>query len=290
MFLSKYGTARHIYIPMIKRGVVDFALSADWTPATGDVKISKDGAAAANVTNLPGAITMGNTAVWDFSLTATEMQAAQVVVTVSDAATKAVEDQTIVIETYGNASAQHPFDLATATVVASSIGSGGITSSSFAADAINAAAIATDAIGSAELAATAVTEIQTGLATSTAVSSAQSDITTILGRLPTALVAGRIDASVGAAAADTLTASALATDAVTEIVNAVTGATSSELASVPSSSSTLQQKLDWLFELALNKRTQTSTTETVYKADGTTALATSTKSDDGTTMTRGHYA
>lgn len=112
MFISKYGVARHIYIPMIKRGVVDFAVSADWTPAAGDVKISKDGGTAANVTNLPTAITMGNGAVWDFSLTATEMQAAQIVVTVVDSATKAVEDQSFIIQTHGNASAQFQVDLA----------------------------------------------------------------------------------------------------------------------------------------------------------------------------------
>src|SRR5581483_4909005 len=106
-FLSPYGVARHIYIPIVKRAVVDFAVSADWTPAAGDVKISKDGGAAANVTNLPTAITMGNTAMWDFSLTATEMQAAQVMVSVADSATKAVEDQFFIIETYANASAQH---------------------------------------------------------------------------------------------------------------------------------------------------------------------------------------
>jgi len=111
MYLSKYGVARHIYIPMIKRAVVDFAVSADWTPAAGDVKISKDGGAAANVTNLPAAITMGNAAMWDFSITATEMQAAQIMITVADSATKAVEDQMFAIETYGNASAQHPVDL-----------------------------------------------------------------------------------------------------------------------------------------------------------------------------------
>lgn len=111
MFLSKYGVARHVFIPVVKRGVVDFAVGADWTPAAGDVKISKDGAAAANVTNLPAAIAMGNGAIWDFSLTATEMQAAQVVVTVADAATKAVEDQSLIVETYGNASAQHALDL-----------------------------------------------------------------------------------------------------------------------------------------------------------------------------------
>lgn len=99
---------------MIKRGVVDFAVSADWTPAAGDVKISKDGGAAANVTNLPTAITMGNTAMWDYSLTATEMQAAKVRITVADAATKAVEDTFFEIDTYGNASAQHAVDFSDA--------------------------------------------------------------------------------------------------------------------------------------------------------------------------------
>lgn len=115
MFLSKYAVARHIYIPIIKRSVVDFAVSADWTPAAGDVKISIDGGAAANVTNLPTAITMGNGAVWDFSLTSGEVTGKQIVITVVDAATKAVEDQSFVIETYGNALAQHIFDLGTAT-------------------------------------------------------------------------------------------------------------------------------------------------------------------------------
>jgi hypothetical protein len=109
--LYKYGVAVHLYKPIIKRGVVDFAVSADWTPAAGDVKISKDGGAAANVTNLPTAITMGNTAMWDYSLTATEMQAAKIRISVADSATKAVEDTFFEIDTYGNASAQHAVDL-----------------------------------------------------------------------------------------------------------------------------------------------------------------------------------
>ena len=115
MYLSKYGVARHIYIAIPKAGSANHAVNADWTPAAGDVKISKDGGAAANVTNLPTAIAMGNSTLWDFSLTATEMQAAQIVVTVSDSATKAVDDTGFSIETYGNASAQHPFDLGTAS-------------------------------------------------------------------------------------------------------------------------------------------------------------------------------
>jgi hypothetical protein len=112
-FLSKYGVARHIYIAIPKAGSANHAVGADWTPAAGDVKISKDGGAAANVTNLPTAIAMGNSALWDFSLTATELQAAQIVVTVSDSATKAVDDTGFEVETYGNASAQHEADLDT---------------------------------------------------------------------------------------------------------------------------------------------------------------------------------
>lgn len=138
-FLSKYGVARHIYIPMVKRGVVDHAVGADWTPSAGDVKISKDGGAAANVTNLPSAIAMGNSALWDFSITATELQAAQVVITIADSATKAVEDSAFEVETYGNASAQHEFDLDTPTVVASSVSA--LANNVITAAAINAAAL-----------------------------------------------------------------------------------------------------------------------------------------------------
>lgn len=114
--LYKYGTAVHLRKPMIKRGVVDFALSADWTPVAGDVKISIDGGAAANVTNLPTAITMGNTAEWDFSLTSGELTGKQIRITVADSATKAVEDNAFEIDTYGNASAQHVADFSQAYI------------------------------------------------------------------------------------------------------------------------------------------------------------------------------
>lgn len=146
MYLKKYGVASHIYIPIVKRLVADFAVGADWTPAAGDVKISKDGGAAANVTNLPTAIAMGNTAMWDFSLTATELQAAYIIVTVADSVTKAVEDQSFVIQTFGDASAELAFDLDSATVTLADNG-------------LTAAKIATDAITSDELATSALNEI-----------------------------------------------------------------------------------------------------------------------------------
>lgn len=149
--LRKYGVGCDIYFPLVKVASMNFALGADFTHAAGDTKISKNGGAAANTTNAPAAIAMGNAAIWKLTLTATEMQAALIVITVSDAATKVIEDQAILISTYGDASAQHAFDLATATqnVNVSTITTGAIT----------AAAIATDAIGAAELAADAVAEI-----------------------------------------------------------------------------------------------------------------------------------
>ena len=122
-FLRKYNTltvtgTTAIRIPIIKRAVVDFAVSADWTPATGDVKIAIDGAAAANVTNLPTAVAMGNTAYWEFILTAAELTCKSCVVTVADSATKAVEDQSFIVETFGHASAMYQADLSAANLPA----------------------------------------------------------------------------------------------------------------------------------------------------------------------------
>ncbi len=105
-FVRKYATATNLYLPMIKRGQVDFAVGADWTPATGDVKVSIDGGAAANIGTLPTAIAMGNTAMWDFTISSGETTGKKIAVTVADSATKAVEDQMFIIETYGHASAE----------------------------------------------------------------------------------------------------------------------------------------------------------------------------------------
>lgn len=109
-FPRKYATATHIYLPLVKRGVVDFAVGADWTPATGDVKVSIDGGTTANIGTLPTAIAMGNTAYWDFTIATGETTGKKIVVTVADSATKAVEDQMFLIETYGNASAEYLVD------------------------------------------------------------------------------------------------------------------------------------------------------------------------------------
>lgn len=111
--------------------------------------------------------------------------------------------------------------IAADAITAAKIADGAIDAATFAAGAINAAAIATDAIDADALAADAVAEIQSGLATSAEIAAVQADTDNIQTRLPAALVGGRIDASVGAMAANTLTAAALAADAGAEIADAV---------------------------------------------------------------------
>ncbi len=105
-FLAKYNTQTTFYFAMVKRGVVDLAATADWTPATGDTKISKDGGNFANTTNNPAAIGGTGSIGWSLTLTATELQAGVINIQIVDSATKAVEDQYITVYTFGNASAK----------------------------------------------------------------------------------------------------------------------------------------------------------------------------------------
>ena len=63
-----------------------------------------------------------------------------------------------------------------------------------------------------------------------------------------------------------------------------------ESAGVPAVTASFRDAWRWIFALSRNKIEQTSTTQTVRKDDGTTALATSTVSDDGTTAIRGEYS
>jgi len=142
-------------------------------------------------------------------------------------------------------------------------------------------------------------------ASQASVDAVQADTDNIQTRIPTTLVGGRMDSSVGAMAANTLTASALATDAVTEIqsglstvttaqvnaevVDALNVDTYAEPAAVPAATATLVAKIGWLAALARNKLTQTATTQTLRNDADNATIAASTISDDGTTFTRGKF-
>ncbi len=111
MEMRKYGATATVDFPLIDAGAQDF----NDTPATfaaADCQISKDGGAFANTTNSPAHEGQGS---YSLVLTATEMQAARIVVHIIDAATKVWEDQAVHIVTMGHASALYAFDFDQAT-------------------------------------------------------------------------------------------------------------------------------------------------------------------------------
>lgn len=128
--LRKYDVATTIVFPMVQAGAQDFANTGDWTPVAADCQISKDEIAFVNTGSLVVAEGQGH---WSLALTNTEMQAARIMIGIVDAVTKAVEDQSIIITTYGNASAAHAFDLDLAQQL--------VTVASMNANVLNAAAI-----------------------------------------------------------------------------------------------------------------------------------------------------
>lgn len=106
VFERKYGAAAILSgIPLITKGGLDY--KSNPTLATGDVKISKDDGAFTNITTLPTVTPASDTSV-KVSLSATEMQAARVVIRFTDQTSpKEWEDQELIIETYGHVSAQN---------------------------------------------------------------------------------------------------------------------------------------------------------------------------------------
>lgn len=93
-----WGTATTFRAPIVKAGSTDYALTANWTPVTGDVKISKDGGAFANLLTPPTFVS-GSAAI-NWTLTAAEAEATEIVIQVIDQdVTKAVQDQFFRLQT-----------------------------------------------------------------------------------------------------------------------------------------------------------------------------------------------
>ena len=112
--LRKYNTATTVYFPLVDFGAQDFE-STPVTFASGDTQISKDGGAFANTGSNPSHEGNG---VYSLALTATEMEAGLIQITLIDqTAPKTWEDQAILLQTYGNASASLVFDLSQAIPV-----------------------------------------------------------------------------------------------------------------------------------------------------------------------------
>jgi hypothetical protein len=93
-------------------------------------------------------------------------------------------------------------------------------------------------------------------------------------------------------AAITAATSGLATPAQVnaEVLDVLSVDTFAELAAPPAASSSLKDKITWLFMYARNKVTQTAIARTLYRDDTTTIAGTSATSDNGTTFTKGEDA
>lgn len=79
-------------------------------------------------------------------------------------------------------------------------------------------------------------------------------------------------------------------DVNAQMLDVLTTDTFAELASPPSATSSLKDKITWLFQWMRNKSTQTSTERKLYADNTTTVISTSAVSDDGTTFTKGEEA
>lgn len=132
-------------------------------------------------------------------------------------------------------------------------------------DLITAAVIATDAIGSNELATAAVNEIRDAILSDS-----------------TAFAGANIDAAV--------TSRATPAQVNAEVVDALNVDTYAEPAQgTPAATTTLVQKLGFLYKFMRNRITSTGTTISVFNDDAATVDHKSTHSDDGTTYDRGEF-
>lgn len=102
-----HGNASSFRFPVFVTGTKNFAATGDWTPETGDVKLSLDGGDFANATNLPVAIGGAGSKYWGIVITAAEMSAAHIVCQIVDVNAKAIDDQSFQVETKGSSAAQH---------------------------------------------------------------------------------------------------------------------------------------------------------------------------------------
>ena len=214
-FSRKYATAFTIDgVPLITVGSSDYKASP--TLAVGDVTISKDGGGFVDLATLPVVTPAAGRAVQIVG-SATEAPAARLVIQFVDVSSpKEWEDQFVIVETFGHPSAQEALDRSV-NQTGDSFPRIGATGSGL--TSLAQASVATE-VRLAELDAANLPTDVAAVKMDTAAILVDTG-TTLDGRIPAALVAGRMDASVGAMVANTLTASALAADAVTKIQSGI---------------------------------------------------------------------
>lgn len=104
--LVKYGVAADLYTVLLTRASLD--AKDNPTLAAGDVQVSKDGGAYANITTLPSAVPSGSDNI-KIPLSATELTCKTITIRFKDQTNPAEwEQQRLILQTYGHASAMIP--------------------------------------------------------------------------------------------------------------------------------------------------------------------------------------
>jgi len=138
-------------------------------------------------------------------------------------------------------------------------------------------------VAAAHLHSTTYAELRAALGMSAA------DLDTQLGALPTnselATALAAADDAVLAAIAALNNLSAAQVNA--EVLDVLNVDTFGELSAPPAASSTIRDKLTWVFMCLRNLRTETATHRKLYADNGSTLVGTEEVSDDGTTFTKG---
>ncbi len=275
----KRGAEYIFYVGLVSQADAKL-LKGSATLAAGDVQVSKDGGAFANLTTLPAVTPAAGKGI-KVTLSATEMTADNVTVVFSDAAGAEWCDLIVNIAT----AARQIDDLATPT----NITAGTITTATNLTNLpaipnnwLTAAGIAADAITDAKVAADVTIASVTGAVGSVAGQTlANLDVasSTLATAANLATVAGYIDTEVAAilAAVDTEVA------AIKAKTDLLPGATMAELAQgIPPATPSLEQAIMALYMALRNKLDVTATTKSVTN-DAGTVIFKKALSDDGTT-------
>lgn len=274
----KINTAYTFYVSLVSQADTK-TFQANPTLATGDVKVAIDDGAPANLATLP-VVDADYTKRVKVALSSAEMNGDNITVIFSDASGAEWCDLTVNLQTVTN----QFDDLATSTALAT-------------------AQTDLDTLTGSDGATLATSQPNYAPATAAALATAQADLDAILEdtdiTIPALIAAlndlseADIRAAVGLASANLDTqidALPTAAEINAEIVDALATDTYAEPSSVPAATATLAAKIGWLYLLARNRITQTATTGTVYADDGTTDVAESSVSDDGSTFVRGEWS
>jgi hypothetical protein len=109
VYLRKYGAATTVDFALYK--LDGTGLKTDAASATGDITLYRD---EAGVETLDADAFVDEGAIYSLAISQAEMTASRIIIAIVDQSSPQVWlDKTLIVETYGHASAQHPFDLGT---------------------------------------------------------------------------------------------------------------------------------------------------------------------------------